>query len=164
MVHYETMYIVHPALEAGRLKDLILSIESTLHDLGGKTKTIEVWGKKKLAYPINKEKYGMYVLLQFESDGSKNKEFNTALDHNTNVLAYLTTKIDAEQLLSDVASLDNQLGLLNKNESEGTASNDSKKTEEDSSDSKEVENAEATEEKSADDIDSSDSDNNKEEN
>ena len=164
MVHYETMYIVHPALEAGRLKDLILSIESTLHDLGGKTKTIEVWGKKKLAYPINKEKYGMYVLLQFESDGSKNKEFNTALDHNTNVLAYLTTKIDTEQLLSDVASLDNQLGLLNKNESEGTASNDSKKTEEDSSDSKEVENAEATEEKSADDIDSSDSDNNKEEN
>ena len=164
MVHYETMYIVHPALEAGRLKDLILSIESSLHDLGGKTKTIEVWGKKKLAYPINKEKYGMYVLLQFESDGSKNKEFNTALDHNTNVLAYLTTKIDTEQLLSDVASLDNQLGLLNKNESEGTASNDSKKTEEDSSDSKEVENAEVTEEKSADDIDSSDSDNNKEEN
>ncbi len=164
MVHYETMYIVHPALEAGRLKDLILSIESTLHDLGGKTKTIEVWGKKKLAYPINKEKYGMYVLLQFESDGSKNKEFNTALDHNTNVLAYLTTKIDTEQLLSDVASLDNQLGLLNKNESEGIDSNDSKKAEEDSSDSKEVDNAEATEEKSADDIDSSDSDNNKEEN
>ena len=164
MVHYETMYIVHPALEAGRLKDLILSIESSLHDLGGKTKTIEVWGKKKLAYPINKEKYGMYVLLQFESDGSKNKEFNTALDHNTNVLAYLTTKIDTEQLLSDVASLDNQLGLLNKNESERTASNNSKKAEEDSSDSKEVENAEATEEKSADDIDSSDSDNNKEEN
>ena len=164
MVHYETMYIVHPALEAGRLKDLILSIESSLHDLGGKTKTIEVWGKKKLAYPINKEKYGMYVLLQFESDGSKNKEFNTALDHNTNVLAYLTTKIDTEQLLSDVASLDNQLGLLNKNESEGIDSNDSKKAEEDSSDSKEVENAEATEEKSADDIDSSDSDNNKEEN
>ena len=164
MAYYETMYIVHPALEAGRLKDLILSVESTLKELGGKTHNIEAWGKKKLAYPINKEKYGMYVLLQFESDGSKNKEFNTALDHNTNVLAYLTTKIDTEQLLSDVASLDNQLGLLNKNESEGTASNDSKKDEEESSDSKEVENAEVTEEKSADDIDSSDSDNNKEEN
>ena len=70
MNYYETMYIVHPALESGRLKDLILSIESNLVDLGGKTCTIEVWGKKKLAYPINKEKYGMYVLLQFEADGS----------------------------------------------------------------------------------------------
>ena len=52
MSYYETMYIVHPALEAGRLKDLILSVESTLKDFGGKTHTIEAWGKKKLAYPI----------------------------------------------------------------------------------------------------------------
>jgi len=118
MVYYETMYIVHPALEAGRLKDLIISVELALKELGGKTHTIEAWGKKKLAYPINKEKYGMYVLFQFEADGSKNKEFNVTLDHNTNILAYLTSKIDQEQLLSDIPSLDNQLGLLNQNETQ----------------------------------------------
>lgn len=117
MSYYETMYIVHPALEAGRLKDLILSVESTLKDFGGKTHTIEAWGKKKLAYPINKEKYGMYVLFQFEADGTKNKEFNTTLDHNTNVLAYLTTKIEKNDLIEDVKSIDSQLGLLNKDES-----------------------------------------------
>ncbi len=122
MAYYETMYIVHPALEAGRLKDLILSVESTLKELGGKTHNIEAWGKKKLAYPINKEKYGMYVLLQFEADGSKNKELNTTLDHNTNILAYLTTKIDKEQLLSDIASLDSQLGLTNDIPSDNTKS------------------------------------------
>ena len=126
MAYYETMYIVHPALEAGRLKDLILSVESTLKELGGKTHNIDAWGKKKLAYPINKEKYGMYVLLQFEADGSKNKELNTTLDHNTNILAYLTTKIDKEQLLSDVASLDNQLGLTNDTQSDDTKSDDTK--------------------------------------
>tara|TARA_Y100001970_G_scaffold79806_1_gene101480 strand:- start:6043 stop:6510 length:468 start_codon:yes stop_codon:yes gene_type:complete len=155
MVHYETMYIVHPALEAGRLKDLILSVESSLHDLGGKSKAIEVWGKKKLAYPINKEKYGMYVLLQFESDGSKNKEFNTALDHNTNILAYLTTKIEKEQLLSDSSSLDQQLGLLNKNELENSSSDNSEKSDEESSTDEHHKN---------DDIDSSVSDKNEEEN
>ena len=117
MSYYETMYIVHPALEAGRLKDLILSVESTLKDFGGKTHTIEAWGKKKLAYPINKEKYGMYVLFQFEADGTKNKEFNTTLDHNTNVLAYLTTKIEKNDLIEDLKSIDSQLGLLNKDES-----------------------------------------------
>jgi small subunit ribosomal protein S6 len=114
------MYIVHPALEAGRLKDLIVSVESTVKDFGGKTHTIEAWGKKKLAYPINKEKYGMYVLFQFESDGTKNKDLNTTLDHNTNVLAYLTTKIDKNQLLEEKSSLDNQLGLINKDESKPT--------------------------------------------
>ncbi len=116
MSYYETMYIVHPALEAGRLKDLILSVESSLKDFGGKTHAIETWGKKKLAYPINKEKYGMYVLFQFEADGSKNKEFNTTLDHNTNVLAYLTTRIEKEELIEEIKSLDSQLGLLNKDE------------------------------------------------
>ena len=126
MAYYETMYIVHPALEAGRLKDLILSVESTLKELGGKTHNIDAWGKKKLAYPINKEKYGMYVLLQFEADGSSNKELNTTLDHNTNILAYLTTKIDKEQLLSDVASLDSQLGLTNDTQSDDTQSDDTK--------------------------------------
>ena len=139
MAYYETMYIVHPALEAGRLKDLILSVESTLKELGGKTHNIEAWGKKKLAYPINKEKYGMYVLLQFEADGSKNKELNTTLDHNTNILAYLTTKIDKEQLLSDVASLDNQLGLTNDTQSDDTKSvSDEKPTEKSTEDSTEV--------------------------
>ena len=139
MAYYETMYIVHPALEAGRLKDLILSVESTLKELGGKTHNIEAWGKKKLAYPINKEKYGMYVLLQFEADGSKNKELNTTLDHNTNILAYLTTKIDKEQLLSDVASLDNQLGLTNDTQSDNTKSvSDEKPTEQSKEDSTEV--------------------------
>ena len=61
MIFYETMYIVHPALEAGRLKDLILSIEKTLLNSGGKTCAINVWGKKKLAYAINKERYGHYL-------------------------------------------------------------------------------------------------------
>ena len=111
MIYYETMYIVHPALESGRLKDLILSIEKSMHSLGGTTCAINVWGKKKLAYPINKEKYGMYVLLQFKSDGSFNKELNTSLDHNANILAYLTTKIEEESILLDLPTVDDQLGL-----------------------------------------------------
>ena len=118
MLYYESMYIVHPALEAGRLKDLIMSIEKSLHSLGGETCAINVWGKKKLAYPINKEKYGMYVLFQFKNNGVKNKEFNLGLEHNSNVLTYLTTKIEDDTLLSDLPSLDSQLGLLNPNANE----------------------------------------------
>ena len=148
MSYYETMYIVHPALEAGRLKDLILSVESTLKDFGGKTHTIEVWGKKKLAYPINKEKYGMYVLFQFEADGTKNKEFNTTLDHNTNILAYLTTKIEKDGLIEDVKSLDSQLGLLNKDESSTDKAEDV--TKEDNSEDVKEETVEETSENQED--------------
>ena len=153
MIYYETMYIAHPALESGRLKDLILSVEKSMHNLGGETCGINIWGKKKLAYVINKEKYGMYILFQFKSDGSSNKEFNLGLEHNANVLAYLTTKIDGENVLSDLPDLDNQLGLSNANDentnkkneskdldkSESVDSNDDKKDDSSSDDSKEDE-------------------------
>tara|TARA_B100001123_G_C14635183_1_gene759397 strand:- start:103 stop:492 length:390 start_codon:yes stop_codon:yes gene_type:complete len=128
------MYIVHPALESGRLKDLILSVEKSMHGLGGTTSAINVWGKKKLAYPINKERYGMYILFQFQSDGISNKEFNLGLDHNANILTYLTTKIDKDTILSDLPSLDEQLGLTiikkDENESDKDSSNDKIKEEE----------------------------------
>ena len=126
MMYYETMYIVHPALEAGRLKDLILSVEKFMHNAGGETRAINVWGKKKLAYPINKEKYGMYILFQFKSDGSSNKEFNLGLEHNANVLAYLTTKIKEEGLLLDLPDLDNQLGLSAVKKEDTNQNNESK--------------------------------------
>ena len=129
MMYYETMYIVHPALEAGRLKDLILSVEKSMENAGGETCAINVWGKKKLAYPINKEKYGMYILFQFKSDGSSNKEFNLGLEHNTNVLAYLTTKIEAEGVLSDLPDLDNQLGLSTIKNEDTNKNNESKDSE-----------------------------------
>ena len=124
MTHYETMYIVHPALEAGRLKDLILSVEKSMHNVGGTTTAINVWGKKKLAYPINKERYGMYILFQFQTDGKSNKEFNLGLDHNTNILAYLTTKIDEDGIMSDLPNLDNQLGLSSATQEEHKVEND----------------------------------------
>ena len=148
MTYYETMYIVHPALESGRLKDLILSVEKSLHNLGGETCAINVWGKKKLAYAINKEKYGMYILFQFKNDGSSNKEFNLGLEHNTNVLAYLTTKIEEDSLLLDLPDLDNQLGLSTTNSDD---SKESEKSETSSISENEKSNDEITEESSSDD-------------
>ena len=148
MMYYETMYIVHPAIESGRLKDLILSVEKNMLNLGGQTCAISVWGKKKLAYSINKERYGMYVLFQFKSDGSSNKDFNLGLDHNANILAYLTTKIDEDSILHDLPSLDNQLGLSNSTEtivkeekSEEEATSEEKSEEEATSEEKSEEEA-----------------------
>ena len=152
MTYYETMYIAHPALESGRLKDLILSVEKSLHTLGGETCAINVWGKKKLAYAINKERYGMYILFQFKNDGASNKEFNLGLEHNANVLAYLTTKIEEEGVLADLPNLDEQLGLSNKTPKDTESTNES----EDSSNSK----TESSDEAPVDD--SSSDDNNKE--
>ena len=50
MNYYETLYIVHPALESGRLKDIILSIQESCKTMDVNILSTNVWGKKKLSY------------------------------------------------------------------------------------------------------------------
>ena len=113
MNYYETLYIIHPALDAGRIKEMVLSVNETLEKTGGSVAAVDVWGKKKLAYEIDKQKYGTYVLVQFTGDGSGNANFNVELEHNPNVLAYLTIKIEEHKIIKNAISLDEQLSGAN---------------------------------------------------
>ena len=109
MNYYETLYIVHPALESGRLKDIILSLEEKLKNLGGKVLSIDLWGKKRLAYLIDKQKYGTYVKLQFTGVGNCTGSFEMELEHNPNVLSYLTTLIEESDVVEQKNDLDIQI-------------------------------------------------------
>ena len=109
MNYYETLYIVHSALEAGRLKDIVFTVEKSLKENGGEVVTTEVWGKKKLGYYIDKQKYGTYILIQFKSDGTKNNNFNLQMEHNPSILAYMTVKIEEDSIREQTEDLDAQI-------------------------------------------------------
>ena len=109
MNYYETLYIVHPSLESGRLKDIILSVEESLKKIGGSPLAMELWGKRKLAYFIDKQRYGTYVLLHYNGEGKCTGEFAVELEQNPNILAYLTTSIEKENILEQVEDLDTQI-------------------------------------------------------
>ena len=109
MNYYETLYIVHSALEAGRLKDIVLTVEKSLKENGGEVVTTEIWGKKKLGYYIDKQKYGTYILIQFKSDGTKNNNFNLQMEHNPSILAYMTVKIEEDSIREQTEDLDAQI-------------------------------------------------------
>ena len=123
MNYYETLYIVHPALESGRLKDIILNVEKTITKMGGSSIHIDVWGKKKMAYSIKKEKYGTYVLFQFQNNTTQNENFNLELKHNPNILGFLTTSIPKDEVKMETVDLDTQLGVnkTNGNINEGVS-------------------------------------------
>jgi small subunit ribosomal protein S6 len=129
MNYYETLYIVHSALEAGRLKDIVLSVEELLKAKGGTPIATEVWGKKKLGYLIDKQKYGTYILVQFKSDGSKNNNFNVELEHNPSILAYMTIRIEEDGLREQTDDLDAQLAGKDSTNSNAEESNKEKTTE-----------------------------------
>jgi ribosomal protein S6 len=109
MNYYETLYIVHSALESGRLKDIVLTVEKFLKENGGEPVATEIWGKKKLGYFIDKQKYGTYILLQFKSDGMKNNNFNVEMEHNPSILAYMTVRIEEDGIREQTEDLDTQI-------------------------------------------------------
>jgi len=109
MNYYETLYIIHPSLESGRLKDIILAVEESLKKIGGSPLAMELWGKRKLAYFIDKQKYGTYVLLHYNGEGKCTGKFAVELEQNPNILAYLTTSIEKENVLEQTEDLDTQI-------------------------------------------------------
>ena len=116
MNHYETVYVVHPAIQEGRLNDIVTKFHNKLVKLKGEVLYIENWGKKKLAYAIDKQKYGTYILCQYAIGGESVKEVSQELELNPNILRYLITKIES----SDVKEGSNQLEIKEKNDSPKT--------------------------------------------
>ena len=99
MNYYETVYIVHPALQEGRLNDIVNKFHNKLEGFSGKVLYVNSWGKKKLAYPIDKQKYGTYILCQYSLNENTLKNISQELELNPNILRYLITKIDGSKIL-----------------------------------------------------------------
>ena len=98
MNYYEIIYIVHPALQAGHLDDIIAQVNKKISNLKGKVLYQDNWGKKKLSYLIQKQKYGTYVLIQCMIDGKSINEISTDFELNTNILRHLVSKITEDDI------------------------------------------------------------------
>ncbi|NLC84598.1 MAG: 30S ribosomal protein S6 [Ruminococcaceae bacterium] len=91
--NYEAMYILNPAAgeeatvaTSERLKGLI--------EGAGTIEKYEVLGRRRLAYEINDQKEGFYVLVNFSADVEFPKEFERILKITDGVLRYLITRTD----------------------------------------------------------------------
>ena len=82
MRDYEVMVIFHPELEEQALTDLIGRVQGWITDAGGSVSKVDVWGKRKLAYPIRKLNEGQYVLFNTQMDPS----FGSELERNLRFL------------------------------------------------------------------------------
>ena len=92
---YESAVLINATLDDPQIEGLISKIKETIINLGGEIKEIENWGRKRLAYTINKSKIGYYVILRFNAPTSiiaKLERFYTLDDH---VLRFLNIKLDA---------------------------------------------------------------------
>lgn len=101
MRYYENLFIVNPGFEGDSLKSLVNEYTGFITENGGRVYNVDEWGKRRLAYRIQKQKYGTYVLLEFGAEGSLVRELEENQRLNDAVLNYLTVRLEAEPDLSE---------------------------------------------------------------
>ena len=96
MTNYEIMFIVKATLDDATLKKLTTEVQKLITDNKSKVIEFKDMGRKKLAYPINKEVSGFYYLMNVEATHEVIREFDRKLRINENILRHLILKKESE--------------------------------------------------------------------
>ncbi|MBW5448786.1 30S ribosomal protein S6 [Cohnella sp. CFH 77786] len=91
MRNYELMYIIRPDVEAETVQAVTEKFQGIIAN-GGEIAKHDVWGKKRLAYEINKHREGTYVLVQFKAPASVVAELERVLKITDEVIRHMVTK------------------------------------------------------------------------
>lgn len=94
MAKYETMLVTSPTLDEEASAALIGKFKSLI-EANGTIDSVDEWGKRRLAYPINDEVEGVYTVIQFTSEPSFPAELERVYKITDGVLRFLTTAVEA---------------------------------------------------------------------
>ena len=94
MNRYETVFILTPVLSDDQMKEAVEKFKDVLKQNDATIVNEELWGLRKLAYPIQKKSTGFYVLFEFEADPSIIKRLEVAFRRDERVIRFLTFRLD----------------------------------------------------------------------
>ena len=86
MRHYELMVILDPSLDERTVQPSLETFLNVIRSDGGSVEKIEVWGKRRLAYEINKNAEGIYAVIDLRAEPATVKELDRQLTLNESVL------------------------------------------------------------------------------
>lgn len=93
MRHYEIVFLVHPD-QSEQVPAMVERYTSTVKSSGGQVHRLEDWGRRQLAYSINKIHKAHYVLLNIEASESVLEELTTNFRYNDAILRSLVIRED----------------------------------------------------------------------
>ena len=91
MRHYEVVFLVHPD-QSDQVNAMIDRYRSMIESFGGAIHRLEDWGRRQLAYPINKIHKAHYILMNVECNGEALTELESAFKFNDAVLRNMIIK------------------------------------------------------------------------
>lgn len=102
---YETIFILHPELTEEEAEEAVQGLNKILEDRGSETIRIERGGKRRLAYPIHKQRYGYYTLIHFRALSDALLELERAYRLSDRVLRYISVRYDKEEQMTGFTRL-----------------------------------------------------------
>ena len=102
---YETIFILHPELTEEEAEETVQNLNKVLEDRGSETIRIERGGKRRLAYPIRKQRYGYYTLIHFRALSDALLELERVFRLSDRVLRYLSVRYDKEEHMTGFTRL-----------------------------------------------------------
>jgi small subunit ribosomal protein S6 len=93
MRHYEIVFMVHPD-QSEQVPGMIERYSNTISKDGGSVHRLEDWGRRQLAYPINKIHKAHYVLMNVEASNEAMEELTTTFRYNDAVIRNLVIRRD----------------------------------------------------------------------
>lgn len=94
MRHYEIVFIVHPD-QSEQVPAMVERYRGMVTARNGRVHRLEDWGRRQMAYPIQKVHKAHYVLMNIECDNETLDELEHAFKFNDAVLRHLVVKMDA---------------------------------------------------------------------
>ena len=93
MRHYEIVFMVHPD-QSEQVPAMVERYRATIEGSGGKVHRLEDWGRRQLAYPINKIHKAHYVLMNIECGADALGDLESAFRFNDAILRHMTIRRD----------------------------------------------------------------------
>lgn len=95
MRNYEVVLIFHPELDETALNEALEKVKGWITSAGGTIAKIDVWGKRRLAYTIRKQREGQYYLFTVELPAAFTNELDRNLRFHEPVIRYMITAVES---------------------------------------------------------------------
>jgi small subunit ribosomal protein S6 len=94
MRNYEIAFIAQPDLDEASLTALLEKAKAWVAAAGGQVAKVDLWGRRKLAYPIRKQTEGQYVFLQTQMTATATREVERNLRLTEQVMRFMIVRTD----------------------------------------------------------------------
>jgi len=94
MRDYELIFIIAPVVEDEKVQTVVDQVSGWIQADEGKVTKVDLWGRRKLAYPIQEFSEGTYVLLNAQLKPAALSELERNMELDTSIIRYLLVRIE----------------------------------------------------------------------